>query len=82
MAIGGWSGSDPSPTLAQFEAYVKAGDIHYFIASSGGMDGGPSGGSSSASSASSITSWVESHYQSVTVGGSTIYDLTKPTSGS
>jgi hypothetical protein len=82
MAIGGWSGSDPSPTLAQFEAYVKAGDIHYFIASSGGMDGGPGGGSSSASSASSITSWVGSHYQSVTVGGSTIYDLTKPTSTS
>ena len=39
MAIGGWSGTDQSPTLAQFEAYVKAGDITYFIAG-GGMGGG------------------------------------------
>jgi hypothetical protein len=28
MAIGGFNGSDPTPTLAQFEAYVNAGAIH------------------------------------------------------
>ena len=39
MAIGGWGGSDDAPTLAQFQAYVKAGDISYFIASDG-MGGG------------------------------------------
>ncbi|MFI1200894.1 glycosyltransferase family 39 protein [Streptomyces sp. BHT-5-2] len=38
MAIGGFNGSDPSPTLAQFQRYVAAGRIHYFIA--GGRDGG------------------------------------------
>ena len=32
MAIGGFNGSDPSPTLAEFQAYVAAGEIHYFIA--------------------------------------------------
>jgi hypothetical protein len=31
MAIGGFNGTDPSPTLAQFQQYVAAGKIHYFI---------------------------------------------------
>ena len=30
MAIGGFNGSDPSPTLAQFQDYVEAGEIHFF----------------------------------------------------
>ena len=54
MPIGGFNGSDPSPTLAQFKAYVAAGKIHYFIASGGG--GLAPGGDGS----SSITSWVTS----------------------
>ena len=33
MAIGGFSGQGGNLSLAQFEAYVKAGDIHYYIAS-------------------------------------------------
>ncbi|WP_055555124.1 glycosyltransferase family 39 protein, partial [Streptomyces kanamyceticus] len=32
MAIGGFNGSDPSPTLARFKRYVADGEIHYFIA--------------------------------------------------
>ncbi|MCO6559398.1 MAG: hypothetical protein J6575_08385 [Bifidobacterium sp.] len=32
MPIGGFNGSDPSPTLAQFKRYVKQGKIHYYIA--------------------------------------------------
>ena len=32
MAIGGFSGGDPAPTLEQFQAYVAAGQVHYFIA--------------------------------------------------
>ncbi|NYJ76149.1 ArnT family glycosyltransferase [Allobranchiibius huperziae] len=76
MPIGGFNGSDPSPTLAQFQAYVKAGRIHYFLASSGGGMGGGSG------SGSSITSWVEAHYTKVTIGSTTFYDLTQPTSSS
>ncbi|MFJ4650980.1 ArnT family glycosyltransferase [Nocardia sp. NPDC088792] len=31
MAIGGFSGSDPTPTLAQFQADVKAGKVSYYI---------------------------------------------------
>ncbi len=82
MSIGGFNGTDPAPTLAQFENYVAAGKIHYFIASGGGGGGGfggPggfAGGSGSADDASQITSWVESHFTAETVGGVTIYKLT------
>ena len=31
MAIGGFNGTDPAPTLAQFEKYVSEHKIHYFI---------------------------------------------------
>jgi hypothetical protein len=72
MAIGGFTGSDPAPTLAQFKAYVAAGDITYYIAG-GGMGGGPGGGGS----ASQITSWVEAHFKSVKIGGETVYVLNK-----
>ena len=44
MAIGGFNGTDPAPTLAQFEKYVSEGKIHYFIASGGGGFGGFGGG--------------------------------------
>jgi 4-amino-4-deoxy-L-arabinose transferase-like glycosyltransferase len=70
MAIGGFNGTDPTPTLAQFKSLVAAGKIHYFLA--GGGRGGGAGGSSS----SSIASWVAAAFISQTVGGVTVYDLT------
>jgi 4-amino-4-deoxy-L-arabinose transferase-like glycosyltransferase len=73
MAMGGFTGSDPAPTLAEFEAWTKAGDITYYIAG-GGMGGGPGGGGSF----SQITSWVEAHYKSKTIGGETVYLLLDP----
>ncbi|MER0447062.1 glycosyltransferase family 39 protein [Streptomyces sp. Edi4] len=74
MAIGGFNGSDPSPTLAQFQAYVAQGKIHYFVASGGGMMGGGGG----RASGSAISSWVESSFRKVTAGTATFYDLTSP----
>jgi hypothetical protein len=71
IAIGGWSGSDNSPTLAQFKAYVADGKVRYFIAG-GGMGGGQGGGSGVTSQ---ITAWVEAHYTAKTLGGQTVYDL-------
>ncbi len=73
MAVGGFNGSDPSPTLAQFKAYVAAGKIHYFAA--GGGFGGQNGGSNASSQ---IASWVAANFTQVTLGGSTFYDLTQP----
>jgi 4-amino-4-deoxy-L-arabinose transferase-like glycosyltransferase len=73
MAIGGFNGTDPAPTLAQFEKYVAEGKIHYFI-SGGGAGGFGRGGSGG--DATKITSWVESHFTAKTVDGTTVYDLT------
>ena len=76
MAIGGFTGSDPAPTLEQFQQYVADGDIGYFIA--GGFGGGRGGPGSA--SGSDIASWVEANFSSTTVGGTTVYDLTPESS--
>ncbi|WP_019357217.1 ArnT family glycosyltransferase [Streptomyces sp. AA1529] len=72
MAIGGFNGTDPSPTLAQFEKYVEQGRIHYFIAGSRGGPGGDRGTSAR------ISSWVAEKYTEVQAGDATFYDLTRP----
>jgi 4-amino-4-deoxy-L-arabinose transferase-like glycosyltransferase len=79
LAIGGFNGSDNSPTLAQFKAWVAAGQISYYV--SGGQGGGgqggggQGGGGAGSSSASQIASWVAAHFTATTVGGSTVYLL-------
>ena len=70
MAIGGFNGSDPSPTLAEFEELVADGEIHWFI---GGSGFGQSTGGSDASS--DIASWVAATFDATTVDGVTLYDL-------
>ncbi|MEV6650005.1 glycosyltransferase family 39 protein [Streptomyces sp. NPDC051219] len=81
MAIGGFNGSDPSPTLAQFKEYVAESRIHYFIGGGGG--GGGSGGRGAGagpggSAGSSLSTWVTENFTPVTVDGITLYDLTAP----
>jgi hypothetical protein len=80
MAIGGFNGNGGNLSLRDFEAYVKDGDIHYYIAgdSDGGGAGAPGGGSESSSAA--ITQWVESHFRSDTVDGETVYVLSSTVS--
>lgn len=75
MAIGGFNGTDPSPTLAQFQQYVADGKIHYFIGSGGFARNGGNGGSNESSQ---ISEWVTANYTAKTVGGTTLYDLTDP----
>ena len=80
MAIGGFNGTDPAPTLAQFQALAKAGKIHYFIG--GTIGGGQNGGFTSGSQdADLIASWVASHYTATTIGSATLYDLTPNSAG-
>ncbi|MCK7627503.1 glycosyltransferase family 39 protein [Streptomyces sp. RS10V-4] len=85
MAIGGFNGSDPSPTLAQFQRYVAEGKIHYFIA--GGRDGfrgfgarpggKAPGGMAEQGTSALISAWIEKTFTKVTAGGATFYDLTR-----
>jgi 4-amino-4-deoxy-L-arabinose transferase-like glycosyltransferase len=112
MAIGGFNDQGGDLSLAQFEAYVKAGYIHYYVVSSMDTGGAPNAGGGApsgqfsraiattgrgnapsgragasftgmpggASSTSAITTWVKAHYKARTVGGQTVYDLTKAVS--
>jgi 4-amino-4-deoxy-L-arabinose transferase-like glycosyltransferase len=75
MAIGGFNGTDPAPTLEQFERLVGAHEIHYFISGGGATGGGAARGGGTTSTSTQITQWVESHYPARTVGGVTLYDL-------
>jgi hypothetical protein len=77
MALGGFNGTAPSPTLEQFQRDVAAGRIHYFLGGgSGGMRG--SGGTTEASR---IATWVGEHFTARTVGGVAVYDLTQDSTG-
>jgi hypothetical protein len=70
IAIGGFNGTDPAPTLAEFEALVAKHEIHYYLGRGSNSFGGGAG-------SSAITSWVAAHFKSETVGGTTVYDLTQ-----
>jgi len=83
MAIGGFIGSDDSPTLQQFQQYVADQQIHYFIADRTITDRtitdrtpGPPGDRSP--SADDITAWVQQHFTPMDLGGTTVYDLSSP----
>ncbi|MEV8613561.1 glycosyltransferase family 39 protein [Amycolatopsis sp. NPDC051373] len=71
LAVGGFNGTDPYPTLAQFQQYVRNGQIHYFLG-----DGLTMQGSSGSDYAQQIATWVADNYQATTVDGVTVYDLT------
>jgi hypothetical protein len=73
MPIGGFSSSDPAPTLEQFQADVAAKKVHWFI---GGQFAGPFGGLGGTGGEQSISSWVADNFAAVTVDGLTLYDLT------
>jgi 4-amino-4-deoxy-L-arabinose transferase-like glycosyltransferase len=79
LAIGGFMGSDPTPTLDQFKQYVAAGKVSYFIAGQGDPQGGAGpGGAGSGATGRSIASWVAATFTATTVGGQTVYDLGRP----
>jgi 4-amino-4-deoxy-L-arabinose transferase-like glycosyltransferase len=74
LPLGGFNASDPYPTLAQFQADVAAGRVHYFI---GGGAMRPSDTGSDA--AHEIAAWVVAHYPVQVVDGVVLYDLSRPT---
>ncbi len=74
MAIGGFNGSDPSPTLEAFQAFVASGRIHYYVATQDAAGfRGTQGGSAAAAE---IAAWVAATFDASTIGGATVYDLT------
>jgi hypothetical protein len=68
LPMGGFTGSVPFPTLAQFEKLVSTGQLHYVMNGGGSTFGGMFGtmmGSGSGGTASAISSWVTNHCTSV-----------------
>jgi 4-amino-4-deoxy-L-arabinose transferase-like glycosyltransferase len=71
MAMGGFTGSDPAPTLDQLKSYIASGKLRFVLASGGMGGGGGFGGTDT----SSRTSWVTSTCKAVDYGGSaSLYD--------
>ena len=69
MAMGGFNGSDPSPSLDQLKGFVAAGKLRFVI--SGGGGGNLPGGRG----ASGINQWVTSACRAVSISGASIGNL-------
>ena len=69
MGMGGFTGSDPAPTLAQLQQYIASGKLRYVLVGGGGVGGfgGPGG---QGGTASSVSSWVTGTCTAVDYSGS------------
>jgi hypothetical protein len=74
MAMGGFTGSDPTPTLDQLKSYIASGQLRFVLAGSSGLGGGAAGGPGGGTS--EATTWVTATCKAVTIGGATssLYD--------
>lgn len=83
ITIGGFTGSDPAPTLAQLQHLIATGQVRYVLvggAGPGGAAGGPGG--PGGGSSQSISAWVTAHGTEVPAtaygggtGAGTLYDV-------
>lgn len=80
MAVGGFNGTDPAPTLEQFRVLVAERRIHYFLGGRMMMFGRHT--ASGSRDAADIADYVTTHYSPVTIDGVDVYDLTHPPSNS
>jgi len=62
MSMGGFTGSAPSPTLAQVQRRVRAGQLHFFLlgGADNGFPGSGIGGTGDSATVTAIESWVKS----------------------
>ena len=72
LAVGGFDGTDPFPTLEQFQNMVRKGQVGSFIV----KDLPPFTAEGRGESAR-IVHWVESTFPSETINGASFFDLTK-----
>ena len=76
MAMGGFTGSDPAPTLDQLKSYIASGKLRFVLAGGGGgFGGGGSAGVFGGTDTSARTTWVTSTCKAVSYGGTSgLYD--------
>jgi hypothetical protein len=73
MALGGFNATDPAPTLAQFQQFVRDGAIHYFVEDNISVGKGVSD-----IATRQIPLWVDAHFTVEQFDGVSVYDLTRP----
>jgi 4-amino-4-deoxy-L-arabinose transferase-like glycosyltransferase len=74
MAIGGFSGTDPTPTLPEFKDDVANHRIGFYV-SANSVGHSPGWNSHSHTD---IAKWVQANFPASTVGSATVYDLSSP----
>ena len=72
LAVGGFNGTDPAPTVAAFRQLVADRQIHYFIQTAMW----PGRKNTGSHEAQDIAAWVRAHFPSMTVENVVVYDLT------
>jgi hypothetical protein len=76
MAMGGFSGGDPAPTLEQLKAYVASGELRYVLLGGGGPGGGfgsgRGGGGPGGRDSSARTEWITANCTPVAIAGLSI----------
>jgi len=80
MAMGGFMGGDPAPTLAQIQAYVHSGQLRFVLLGGGGGagPGGFFGGDGQGNVASARNAWVQSSCAPVSgVASGSLYDCAR-----
>lgn len=80
MAMGGFSGGDPAPTLDQLKAYIATGELRYVLLGGGGpgggLGGGRGGGGPGGGDSNARTAWITANCTPVVIAGLTtdLYD--------
>jgi hypothetical protein len=74
MAIGGFGGIDPAPTLSEFQQDVANHRITYYVE----YDQKPRPGGFDRPSHTDIAKWVADNFTPMKVGSDTVFDLTAP----
>lgn len=72
MPLGGFAGSDPSPTLAAFQKKVAAGEICFLVQQEAFVEV-----QSAESESTAISKWVGENFPPERLGDTTVYRLTK-----
>ena len=84
MSMGGFTGSDPTPTLAQLKAYIASGELRFVIVGGGGPNGagagpggfgGPGGGLGGSTDAAARTAWITATCTVVASDGGALNNL-------
>lgn len=76
MPLGGFAGSDPSPTLDAFKGLVSKGDICYLVEQDAFLDVQVSD-----TPVTAISAWVRENYSPETLGNTIVYRLSNPRFG-